>query len=344
MKIAVFEDVRKVRIKDIPTPEVWENQVLIKIEACAICTWEQRVYSGVKVVPFPFVGGHELTGEIVYIGSRVDSRILNVGDKVVYGTNLACGLCYQCKTGNEQNCEYFDHTQKLEGTPFRGLGGFSEYLLAESNRVFKIHNIQKEIATLIEPVSCCVHSIESAQIEFGEIVMVVGCGIMGLIHVQLAVKKGCVVIAIDMNDDRLEQARKFGAHRTINNSKCDLNNEINKVTKKLGVNAIFNTVFSSDVAQEMQQYLAINGRHVLYSSFYPDTPVSISPDTLHKKATRIIGTANSNSRDFIRSISLVENEIIDLKPFVGKIYDFEDIEDALEMSLTQKYYRVVINF
>ena len=342
MKIAVFEDVKNIKIREIEKPQVGETQVLVKIETCAICTWEQRVYSGVKEVPFPFVGGHELAGEIVEMGHKVDARTLSIGDKVVFGTNLACGQCYQCITGNEQNCEYFNHSQKLEGTPYRGLGGFAEYILADSKRVFRINNVSSDIATLVEPVSCVVHSVESADLAFGETVMVVGCGIMGLIHVQLALKKGCVVVAVDQKQERLDLAKEFGAHYIVNNSMENLDDVIMRITNEKGVNAIFNTVFVSKLAQELQPLLAINGRQVLYSSFYPDNPMTISPDTLHKRATRIIGTANSNSRDFIRSIALIENNIINLKPFIGRIIDFDNIEEALELSLTQEYYRVVI--
>lgn len=344
MKIAVFNDKKNIEIIEIPDMEINDNQVLIKVEACAICTWEQRVYTGVKAVPFPFVGGHEIAAEVVKIGKSVDQRNIKVGDKVVHGTFLSCGQCHQCKMFHEENCEHFNHAQPLPGTQLVGMGGFSEYMVANPRNLYKIHDVNPSEASLVEPVSCCVHSVELANLQFGETVMVFGCGIMGLIHVQLALNKGCSVIAGDMNEARLEKAKTLGAHHTINNQNEDLESRIQEITRGKGINAIFNTTPISAVAQELQKHLSIYGRQILYSSFYPDNPIQISPDTLHKRATQLIGTANSNSRDFIRSISLVENGLIDLKPFITKEYAFEDIQEALDEAIKGESFRVVVKF
>ncbi|MFQ7235790.1 MAG: alcohol dehydrogenase catalytic domain-containing protein, partial [Enterococcus hulanensis] len=117
MKTAVFYGIKDLKIEECDLPEVSENKILIKIEACAICTWEQRVYTGVKKVEYPFIGGHEIAAEIVALGSNIDKTKWQVGDKVVFGTNLACGECDFCKSGEEQNCLDFNHSKQLEGLP-----------------------------------------------------------------------------------------------------------------------------------------------------------------------------------------------------------------------------------
>jgi D-arabinose 1-dehydrogenase-like Zn-dependent alcohol dehydrogenase len=84
---------------------------------------------GVKKVDFPFIGGHELVGKIVKMGKNVDRRQWKEGDNVTVGVTLACKNCYQCKSGNEQNCEHFDHSKQQEGLPAKGMGGFSSHLV-----------------------------------------------------------------------------------------------------------------------------------------------------------------------------------------------------------------------
>lgn len=342
MKTAVFEDVGKVKIRDIGKLIPKPNQVLLQVDACAICTWEQRVYKGIKEVEFPFVGGHELSGTIVEMGSEIDTRTWSVGDTVVYGTNLACGECSYCKSNNEQNCPYFNHSKDIPGFGLHGMGGFSEYLLVETKHLFKYSKITPEEAALTEPLSCVLHSTDSANIEFGEYVLVIGCGIMGQLHIQTAIKRGAVVIASDLVDDRLEQASEFGAHYTINSSKEDIVQFIHDKTDGLGVDVIFNTTPISKVAEESIQLLGIKGRMVLYSSFYPDTPVSFSADSLHKKAQQLVGTANSNSYDFVRATALLSEGIINVKPLIDEVYPFEDVAKAIDIASNQDNYRVVL--
>lgn len=342
MKVAIFNSKKDITMINQPKPIPNATEILIKIEASAICTWEQRVYTGAKSVDFPFIGGHEVAAEIIEMGDEVNRKIFKIGDKVVLGVFLACGDCYQCKTGNQQNCEHMNHSRKISNSDYYGLGGFSEYTVAKPENLFIYENLCPEEASLIEPVSCCLHSIENSELNFGDTVLVVGCGIMGLLHVQLALKKGAVVYAADFSNDRIALAKEFGAHAIINNKEENLYEKLKTLTNGKMVQHIFNTTAISSVAQEMMQYLSIRGKQTLYSSFYPDTNISLSPDRLHKKEYKIMGTANSNPRDFVRAIKLVENKIIDLKPFVSEVYSFDDIEEAMESAILGDKYRVVL--
>lgn len=344
MKIAVFKDVEKIEIEEVNDLQLAPHQVLIKVDCCAICTWEQRVYTGVKKVEFPFVGGHEIAATIVQLGDAIDTTHWSIGDKVVYGTYLACGECYYCKTGDEQNCTHFNHNKHIEGTNFRGMGGFSEYLIAETKHLFKYQNITPEEACICEPLSCCIHSVNSANIHFKDFTAVVGCGIMGQLHIQLAALKGASVIAIDVNDERLALAKKLGATHIINSAKENAYDTVMALTNGLGAQVIFNTTPISAVASECLTYLAIKGRLVLYSSYYPDVPISISLDTIHKKAQQILGTANSNSHDFMEATQLLSEGIIDLKPFISGVYPLSEIDKALQSSAKGDKFRNIIKF
>ena len=344
MNTAVFYGIEDLRIEECPLPEVSENKILIKIEACALCTWEQRVYTGVKKVDYPFIGGHEIAAEIVALGNKIDPTKWQIGDKVVFGTNLACGDCDFCKSGEEQNCIDFNHSKHLEGQPHKGMGGLSEYMLVEPKHLFHYFGVTPEEAALTEPLSCVVHSCETANIQYGDLVVVIGCGIMGLLHVALAVKSGARVLACDLNPERLELAKKIGAHYIVDSSKEDLLAKVKEISHNLGANVVFDTTPIHSVAEESVELVSNTGKVILYSSFYPDEPVSFSPDKLHKGGYSIAGTANSNSRDFVRASRMISERVIDMRPFISEIIPFEEVVAGFESAIKGDKYRVVIKF
>ncbi|MBO0451981.1 zinc-dependent alcohol dehydrogenase [Candidatus Enterococcus murrayae] len=344
MKTAVFYGIKDLRIEECDMPEVSENKILIKIEACALCTWEQRVYTGVKKVEYPFIGGHEIAAEIVALGSSIDKTKWQVGNKVVFGTNLACGDCDFCKSGEEQNCIDFNHSKHLEGLPHKGMGGLSEYMLVEPKHLFHYFGVAPEEAALTEPLSCVVHSCETADIQYGDLVVVIGCGIMGLLHVALAVKSGARVIACDLNSERLELAKKIGAHYVVDSSKEALPAKVKEISRNLGANVVFDTTPIHSVVEEAIELVSNTGKVILYSSFYPDEPVSFSPDKLHKGSYSIAGTANSNSRDFVRASKMISERIIDMRPFISEIVSFDDVKAGFESAIEGDKYRVVVRF
>ena len=343
-KSLVFTGERQLEIREYPVPEVSDDKVLIKVDASAICTWEQRVYTGVKKVEFPFIGGHEMSGRIIAMGKNVDRQQWAVGDMVVAGVTLPCRNCYQCKSGNEQNCENFNHSKHLEGLPEKGMGGFSSHLLVDPVNLFHICNVEPEEAAITEPLSCVLHSVETGRVEFGDMVVVIGCGIMGLLHVMLSIRRGASVIVSDTNEERMGLALRLGASCAVNPEKESLEERVREITGGTKAQVVFDTTPVSAVAEHAVQAVANNGRLVLYSSFYPDTPVSISPDWLHKSGAKLLGTANSNTVDFIKASRMISQKIVDMKPFISEVYELTDYKKAFESAVRGDKFRVVIRF
>lgn len=344
MKTAVFTDVKKIQLEECKRPAAKGNKAVIKVDACAICTWEQRVYTGVKKVEFPFIGGHEIAGEIVELGDELDKNEWHVGDKVVVGATLPCGNCYFCKSGKEESCEHFNHSAHLEGLPHKGMGGLSEYLLVRPEWMFKYENVSPEEATIIEPLSCVLRSVETADITQGDTVLVIGCGIMGLLHVLAAVKKGASVIVSDVNEERLALAKTLGAGDTINPAKVDLETKIIQITKGLKAQVIFDTTPIAAVVEDAFKCVSNAGKLVLYSSIHPPLPVPFDPNWIHAKSIQILGTANSNARDFMKAARMVSGGVIQLKPFISEVYDKEEITEAFESASKGDKFRVVVKF
>lgn len=344
MKTAVFTSIGNIELQECDRPSAKGNKALVKIDTCAICTWEQRVYTGVNKVEFPFIGGHEIAAHIVELGDEVNRNEWHVGDKVVVGATLQCRNCYHCKSGNSQSCDHFNHSAHLEGMPHKGMGGLSEYMLVSPDCMFHYDNVEPQEASIIEPVSCVIHSVETADVQLGDVVLVIGCGIMGLLHTQIASKKGAVVIVSDVNEERLKVAGTMGAKYTVNPAKEDLVERIKEITGGIKCQVIFDTTPIPAVVEQCFQCIANTGRIVLYSSIHPADKVPFDPNWVHGKSIKILGTANSNDRDFVRAAKMISEGVLDMKPFVSEIYPKEEIKDAFESAIKGDKFRVVVRF
>ena len=348
MKTAVFHGRMDISLEECERPRAKGNKVLVKVDCCALCTWEQRVYTGVNKVEYPFIGGHEISGEIVGLGDDVNPDEWAVGDKVVVGNTLPCGDCYYCKTFEEQSCAHFDHGAQLEGLPYHGMGGLSEYMLVTTHCLFKYRNVTPQEASIVEPLSCVVHSVETADIQLGDYVLVIGCGIMGQLHVQVAKKRGAVVIVSDINRERTVLARRYGADYAIDPSKESLPERVLELTHGLKCQAVFDTTPFPSVLKDAYTCVANAGKVILYSSIHPkpgeEKLVPVDAGWMHSWSIKTLGTANSNSRDFVRAVAMVSEGVIDLKPYVSGTYHESQVKEAFDKAIEGASYRVVVNF
>ncbi|OFK22427.1 zinc-binding dehydrogenase [Olsenella sp. HMSC062G07] len=344
MKTVVFHGVEDLRVEEYEVPPVGYGQILVRVNACAICTWEQRVYKGINKVEYPFIGGHEIAGVVQEIGPGVDEKMWHVGDSVVCGVQLACNSCAQCKSGNQNACKNFDHSKHLPGLPYHGMGGLSSHYPVNVSSCFKYDGIPPTQAAIAEPVSCVVRSIETADIHFGDVVLVIGCGIMGQLNALLAAKRGAMVIVSDMNEQRTDLALSLGAKFAINPSKSNLHDRIFEITRGEMCDVVIDTTPLTSVVADAASCLANMGKLVFYSSFHPDTPVPFSPNTLHGHNLQFIGVANSSQGDFVRATRLLSEGVISVEPFVSESYPVEEAKAAFESACKGDKFRVVITF
>jgi len=344
MKNVVFTGVGQIVVEEHDVPACPSDKILIKVDACAICTWEQRVYKGINKVEFPFIGGHELAGHIIAMGEEVDTRAWHIGDNVVCGVQYACDNCVQCKTGNSQACEHFNHSAQMPGLPHHGMGGLSSHFIISPTNCFHYYNVPAEQAAITEPVSCVVHSVETADIQFGDIVVVIGCGIMGQLNAMLAAKKGAMVIVSDTNEERTKLALSLGARYAINPATENLVEKVKELSNGSMANVVIDTTPVVAVVNDAIACLANCGKLVFYSSFHPDVPIPFSPNMVHGHNLQFLGTANSNQRDFVRATRLISQGSIDVKPFVSAVYPVEKIDEAFEQACCGDKFRVVVTF
>ena len=223
---------------DVPVPELGHNDVMIKIRKTAICGTDVHIYNwdewSQKTIPVPMVVGHEYIGEIVAIGQEVKG--FNIGDRVSGEGHITCGHCRNCRGGRTHLC------RNTIGVGVNRSGCFAEYLVIPAFNAFKIpDNIPDELAAIFDPFGNAVHTALSFDLV-GEDVLVSGAGPIGIMAAAICKHVGARhVVITDVNEYRLDLAKKMGVTRAVNVSKENLID----VMKELGMTEGF------DVGLEM---------------------------------------------------------------------------------------------
>jgi len=337
-KVALNSGVNEISIEEKQIKEPKGSQVLVKVHSCAICTLEQRIYNGV-IKRYPFAGGHEAAGTVVAVGDKVKS--LKTGDKVSTRMLTSCGECHYCRNGHENKCKTAFIANVHDG--IGGPGGFAEYMMLDAKALYKMaDDLDLKYAALTEPLACCVHSVNNADIQFGDDVVVVGNGIMGAFHIQLAKLRGARVIACEVDNDRLELAKKLGADILINSAKVDAVEKVKELTDGRGADVVFCTAALTVLASQSIEMAGNHGRVVMYSSFPKGKPIELDVNVVHSSEMNITGAVNSNTKDFLAAAKLLSNKMIDPSHLISEVVPFEKIDYAFKRAIDPTTYRVLV--
>lgn len=341
MKAIVIPRAGTTEVREMSVPVPGDGEVLIRLRHCMICTWEQRIFKG-EDVALPFVPGHEVSGEVAYIPENTVCD-LKVGDPCVVKTFDSCGQCEFCRRGMDNLCKGKKKKRIYDGIP--GSGGMAEYIAISSDRIFKLpgRNADLEAAAFSEPLACCLHSMEQAQLSFGEDVVIVGGGIMGQLHVLLAKLSGARVILVEPDERRRGVALSIGAHDVIDPVGEDAEAEILKLTDSRGPHAVIFTVNNLKLAGDYIKILANKGRLVYYGSFHPKNDIPFSPNEIHYSEKVITGSYSPTVKAFWQATQLLGKNLIDVHPLLSEKYDMADAETAFNRALSMETFRVLIH-
>jgi L-iditol 2-dehydrogenase len=206
MRVAMYYNNKDVRIEEMPTPRIGSAELLVKVWASGVCGSD--VLEWYRLPKAPLVLGHEIAGEVAEVGS--DIREWKKGDRVFVSHHVPCNMCRYCLAGHHSVCD------TLSATNFDP-GGFTEYVRVPAinvrNGVYRLPDrMSYDEGVFIEPLACVVRGQEHTGWMPGRRVLVIGSGIAGLLHIQLAQAAGAArVIAVDINASRLDAAKKLGA-------------------------------------------------------------------------------------------------------------------------------------
>lgn len=341
MKILVMPKPGEINIEDYNIPEIRDDEVLVKVVAAGLCTWEQKFYFG-KASGFPFVGGHEISGLVQQVGSKVSQK-LNINDKVVVASLTRCGECYYCRRGYDNQCQNVINEDKLDG--YQGPGGFAEYIVAKGYEIYKMdQNIDSVNGVLAEPLACVTHSLNISQVKSGDYVFISGGGLMGLLHVLLAIKRGARVIVSEPNEFRRNKAMEFGALQTINPMEKNISAEIKRITDGRGVEIAIYTAGGKNAIESSIDALAIRGTLVVYGTTGSNDILSIDPKLLHYKEINLTGVTKHTKDTFRTAVEHISDSSLPIQQLLGPFMPYTQVKEAFEKTKDQTSFRVVILF
>ena len=256
IKAVAFKDIKQVELVERETPDLRPDEVLVKVHAVALCTMEQRLFTGALKMPMLATGGHEVAGEIAAMGSAINKKKWAEHDRVVVRLLFNCGECYYCRTGHTNMCEKSKSRPVRENLLPGPGGGLADYVIVNAASLFKIPDtLTYEEACLTEPLACVVHSVNRANIQLGEDVVVIGGGIMGQYHVMLAKRKGARVILSEVDPARAELAKKLGADVVFNPIEVDPVEFVKSVTEGRGADVVFNSGMINHKPERTSRYI-----------------------------------------------------------------------------------------
>ncbi len=339
MKAQVFYEAEKMKMEDIPIPEVGDTDVLVKVKCVGICGSDISYYYGLSPVGTstgkgPIVLGHEFTGEVAEVGQVPETLgLFQPGDRVVVNPVQFCNSCYACAEGKTHLCE----NMNVPGVSTNG--GFAEYCLSNYSSLFKLpDDVSYSAGAFTEPLACVVNGIKKTEIEPGHFVVVFGPGPMGQMMVQLAKSMGAGRIALigaKGDDYRLELGKKYGADLLYNvgdeSSKYytkDLKESIAKVTDgKLADRALVPT--SSNAAFEQAVEVTGNCAILLHFGLPNEDDVMRIPALSFHTMDKEIRSAWLAPMVWPAAVRVLKEGLVNVDALVSHTYPLEETEKAI---------------
>lgn len=321
MKAIVIDTPNKIEIKEIPMPEVKENEALLKVKCVGICGADVASYTGNQpFTTYPRIPGHEFSAEIVQIPEN--DKGLKVGDIVTCNPYFNCGECYSCERGYV-NCCTDNQTMGVQRD-----GAFCEYIAMPVERIFPGMGLSAEELALIEPFSISQHAVSRATIKESDTVLVVGAGPIGLFAL-IAAKQKCKKIAVaDILDNRLSLAEEYGADAVVNTKKQSLEEFTKEFTEGRGFDVCIEACGAPETFLNCIECAAFAANIILIGNGKRET--NFVHSIILKKELNIHGSRNALNADFINNINLVADKKADVMKMVSGIYDMENATDAFE--------------
>lgn len=307
-------------IRKINMPALGPEDVLLKVSTVGFCGGDLNGFRGLfELQEYPNILGHEVGATIEQTGPRVPEEF-RPGMKVTLNPYLSCGVCYSCRKGHPNACE----DNKTMGV--RRPGAMTRYIAVPWKILYSSSKLSHKELALVEPLSVGFHAAARGQISSKDRVAVIGCGIVGMGALAASVNRGAEVIAIDIDDSKMEIAKKTGASHTINTSKVDLHKALSEITNGDGPDVIIEAVGNPLTYRAAVDEVAYKGR-VVYIG-YAKKPVEYNTGFFVKKEIDIMGSRNSFN-EFSDVINYLERGEFPVDDVITKIVSLEEAGQAL---------------
>ena len=312
------------RLEDVPVPEPGPGEVLVRVGACGICGTDLKIAAGLmKGTRIPNIMGHEPAGEVAKVGPGVTT--VKPGDRVFVHFYVTCGMCEFCLSGRETICR-----RQPGRVGWEMDGGFAEYLKVPAQNAIPVPQTVsvEEAALLGDAIGTAYHAVNSrARLLSGDVGLVMGAGGVGLHLVQVAKVAGARVIAVDIDDKKLEMARELGADDVVRYDAKTYVDDVRGLLGGDGVHAVFETVGLPETFERNLAVLRPAGRLVIIG-YKPGTTFPVDPLRMLLDEVEILGSRAVTKPELQAVVRLVARGQV--KPIITRRFKLEQVNEALE--------------
>ncbi|MFH1692529.1 MAG: alcohol dehydrogenase catalytic domain-containing protein [Candidatus Omnitrophota bacterium] len=316
MRAAVYHNNNDIRMIEVPKPEIGAGELLVKIVASGICGTD--IMEWYRIKKGPRILGHEITGDIV----ESKSSKYHVGQRVFVSHHVACGECKYCLEGNHSAC---DTLHKGNYDP----GGYAEFVRIPSINVEKgvyvlPQDMTYEAGTFIEPLACVVRGQRVIGVKKGQVVLVLGCGVSGLMNIALAKIKGAKVVAVDIDPYRLQKAKEFGADEVID-AKKDYDLKADRVIIATGA-----------MSAVKQAFRCIDKKGMILLFAIPSQNIELPTVDFWRNELSLISSYGAAGDDLDEALALIKNKRIDIETMITHKLPLEKIQEGFHIVANAK--------
>ena len=321
------------KVVEIERPELHAGEVLVKIAYVGFCGSDLNTYLGRNpMVKLPVIPGHEVGAVIEEIGPDVPESF-SKGMHVTVNPYTNCGKCASCRNGRVNACE---HNETL-GVQRNGV--MCEYAVLPWTKIIPAGNISPRDCALIEPMSVGFHAVSRAQVIDNDVVVVIGCGMVGMGAVVRASLRGATVIAVDLDDEKLALAHRTGATYVINSKTEDVRERVRQLTDGLGADVVIEAVGSPAT-----YVMAVDVVSVCIG--YAKSEVAFQTKYFVQKELDIRGSRNALPADFRAVIHYLQSGNCPIEEFISAVVAPEEAQQAMEQWAANpgKVFRILVKF
>lgn len=326
------------QIVDVPEQEMKSGDVMIRLQYVGFCGSDLNTYLGRNpMVKLPVIPGHEVGAVIEAVGSEVPEG-LKPGMVVTVNPYTNCGKCASCRNARPNACQ---HNETLG---VQRNGSMRERLVLPWEKVIPAGLLTPRECALVEPMSVGFHAVSRAQVTDSDVVLVIGCGMVGMGAVVRSALRGATVIAADIDDEKLQLAREMGASYTLNTKTDDVNARLLEMTSGFGPDVVIEAVGSTPTYQMAVDVVAFTGRVVCIG--YAKSEVSFQTKYFVQKELDIRGSRNALPQDFRAVIHYMERRTCPVDRLISSEVTPEEAQKALDewAAAPGKVFRILTKF
>jgi len=314
MKALIIQNPGEARIDSVPEPTLKPGNVLLRVRMVGLCGSDLNTFRGRNpMVSFPRIPGHEIAATIVECNGT--DRRLAAGMHVTVSPYTSCGKCASCLRQRPNACE-FNETLGVQRD-----GALTEYIYVSEEKLYPA-DLSLTKLCLVEPLTVGFHAVARGRVTAADTVAVFGCGGVGLGAIAASYSSGACTIAVDLDDDKLEIARKSGAAHMINSAKSSLHKRLLELTEGRGPDVVIEAVGHPQTFRGAVEEVAFAGR-VVYIG-YAKEPVPYETKLFVQKELDILGSRNALPEDFRRVIQMLKSGKFPVSDAVGSIVSFHE--------------------